>query len=77
MSVQIGVRLTDDLATWLDQEVAEGRAVSRAAAVAAAVREAHRRAQARADASVYAKLAGESDLDGLAEWAARHHPEVD
>jgi len=76
MSVQIGVRLTDDLAIWLDEEVAEGRAPSRAAAVASAVSEARRRAMARADALVYAKAAGDSDLDELAEWAVRHRPAV-
>ncbi len=76
MSTRIRVSLPDEVAAWLDQEVAEGRAASRAAAVASAVRAAHRRALARADASVYAKAAGDPDLDELAGWAVRHHPAV-
>jgi Arc/MetJ-type ribon-helix-helix transcriptional regulator len=43
MSVQLTVRIPDELAGFVDQDVAEGRAVSRADAIAKALAREQRR----------------------------------
>ncbi|PZF85308.1 ribbon-helix-helix protein, CopG family [Jiangella anatolica] len=70
MTVQIAVRLPDDVVAYLDERVASGDAPSRAAVVTEALEAARRRAAAERDAKIYAALEDDpDDLQGLAEWA--------
>ncbi len=71
MSVQLTVRIPDELAGFVDQDVADGRAASRADAIAKALAREQRRRAAERDAELLIAHQGErSDLDGLAEHAA-------
>ncbi|WP_138757550.1 ribbon-helix-helix domain-containing protein [Modestobacter altitudinis] len=69
MSIQVAVRLPEELVRFIDQLVADGRASSRAAAVSQALQRERRRELAARDAAI---LAGgpSDDLDGLAEHVA-------
>ncbi|SEM14252.1 Ribbon-helix-helix protein, copG family [Blastococcus sp. DSM 46786] len=72
MSIQIAVRLPDELVEFLDQLVSDGRAPSRAAVVSRALHRERRREIAARDAAILAAADGEDDdLDALAEHAAR------
>ena len=71
MSVQIAVRLPDELAAFIDEEVAAGRAASRAAVITSAVERELRRSLALADIEILKASAPDRDLDGLAEYAAK------
>ncbi len=71
MSKQIAVRLPDDLVDFIDQLVADGHASSRAAVVARAIDRERRRRVAARDAAILARAGTDSDLDSLAEHAAR------
>ncbi|MGH3713717.1 MAG: ribbon-helix-helix domain-containing protein [Micromonosporaceae bacterium] len=72
MSKQIAVRLPDDLVTFIDQLVDEGRASSRADLVSRALRRERRRIVAERDIELLRRGAGEPDeLDALADHAAR------
>jgi Arc/MetJ-type ribon-helix-helix transcriptional regulator len=73
MTVQITVRLPDDLVAFVDAEVAEGTASSRADAVAKALVRARRRRVALADVEILRRESGDGDLDGPAAHAA-HQP---
>ncbi|MGL5930563.1 MAG: ribbon-helix-helix domain-containing protein [Dermatophilaceae bacterium] len=55
MTVQITVRLPDELVAFVDAEVGEGRVRSRADAVARALHREQRRRRAEADAAIYAE----------------------
>jgi Arc/MetJ-type ribon-helix-helix transcriptional regulator len=70
MSVQITVRIPDDLAAFVDEEVARGLASSRADAVARALRHERRRRTALADVAILQAASGEHDLDALADHVA-------
>lgn len=71
MSKQIAVRLPEDLVTFLDGLVADGRATSRAAAVAHALERERRNEIAARDAAILARTKGDADdLDALAHFAA-------
>jgi Arc/MetJ-type ribon-helix-helix transcriptional regulator len=70
MSIQVAVRLPEDLVRFIDRLVADGRASSRAAVVAQALQRERRREVAARDAAILAS-AGPDDLDGLAEHVAR------
>lgn len=70
MSVQIAVRLPDDLARFVDELVSSGRARSRAAVVTAALERERREAVARRDAEILAREGGYPDLDALARHGA-------
>lgn len=70
MSTQIAVRLPDELVKFIDATVASGSASSRAAVVASAVERELRRHIAARDAQILAGLTSDSDLDGLAKYAA-------
>jgi Arc/MetJ-type ribon-helix-helix transcriptional regulator len=70
VSVQIAVRLPEDLVAFIDQLVADGRAPSRAAAVSQALRRERRRELAARDAAILAR-GGDDDMDRLAEHAVR------
>lgn len=71
MSMQIAVRLPDELVTFIDELVAQGRASSRAAVVTRAVEHERRQAIAARDAAILAGSEPDADLDRLAEFAAR------
>ncbi|MDO5697497.1 MAG: hypothetical protein Q4G51_05930 [Dermatophilus congolensis] len=61
MSIQITVRVPDDLVEFADLEVAAGRVRSRAELVARALRREKRRRAAEADAAIYAAMRPEDD----------------
>ena len=71
MSKQIAVRLPDDIVDFIDQLVANGQASSRAVVVARAIDRERRREIAARDAAILARAGADSDLDSLAEYAAR------
>ncbi|MBK7822526.1 MAG: antitoxin [Tessaracoccus sp.] len=70
MSIQIAVRLPDDLVRFLDEEVKDGRGTGRAAIVTRALEREQRRRVAERDADILAASSGADDLAGLAEFAA-------
>ena len=70
MTMQIAVRLPDEMVEFLDRLVADGQEPSRAAVVEQALaREIRRRIAAR-DAEILAAAGPDRDLDGLADYAA-------
>ncbi len=71
MTKQIAVRLPDDIVDFIDQLVANGQASSRAVVVARAIDRERRREIAARDAAILARAGTDSDLDSLAEQAAR------
>lgn len=77
MSIQIAVRLPDELVEFVDHLVEQGRAPSRAAVVAEALRREQRLAIAQRDIHILRKYGGYPDLDQLAETAAENFPTVD
>ena len=76
MSIQIAVRLPDDLVAYIDEQVAGGTAESRAAFVTRALERERRRLAAERDAEIYAAQ-GRSDLDDLASWSAAQPMGID
>lgn len=70
MSTQIAVRLDDDLVTFVDELVNAGEAPSRAAVVTQALQREQRRKVAERDAAILAAEREDTDMDGLAEFAA-------
>lgn len=72
MSIQISVRLSDELVAFLDQSVARGTAASRAALVSAAVEREMRRQVAEQDAAILREQGPSDDLDPLVDWAVDH-----
>lgn len=68
MSIQIAVRLPDDVVAYVDSEVAAG-APSRAAVVTRALERERRRQAAEQDVRIYAEEHPD-DLDSLAAWSA-------
>ena len=78
MSIQITVRLPEEQVTYLDLEVAEGRAPSRAAAIAQALRREQRRQRAEVDLATMARAGEDPDLKELHDWAThRSYPNLD
>ena len=78
MSVQLTIRIPDELAGFVDQDVADGRAASRADAIAKALaREQRRRAAERDVELLIAHRGASNDLDELAEHAANTPLELD
>lgn len=71
MSKQIAVRLPDEIASFVDAEVAAGRAPSRAAVVTRALERERRRRLALADVDILKRGGGADDFDELAAHAAR------
>lgn len=72
MSVQIAVRLPEDMVAFLDETVAAGKAPSRAAIVAHALEREMRRQAAERDAAILRQSGAADDLDDLATWTAAH-----
>ena len=77
MSIQIAVRLPDDIVAFVDEQVMSGAAPSRAAVVARALERERRRDAADRDAAIYAAAAGSDGLDELATWAAGQPMDID
>jgi Arc/MetJ-type ribon-helix-helix transcriptional regulator len=76
MTVQIAVRLPEDILEYVDGQVASGAAASRAAVVTRALERDRRRHLAEHDANIYS--AGRQDeLDGLASWAVAQRMDID
>jgi Arc/MetJ-type ribon-helix-helix transcriptional regulator len=72
MSRQIAVRLPDDLVSFVDQAVSEGRASSRADLVSRALERERRRIIAERDIEALHRTADVSDdLDDLADYVAK------
>jgi Arc/MetJ-type ribon-helix-helix transcriptional regulator len=72
VSIQIAVRLPDEMVAFLDRAVADGTAPSRAALVASAVEREMRRLLAERDAQVLREHGSADDLDGLVDWTVTH-----
>lgn len=70
MSVQIAVRLPDDLVAFADDQVRAGDARSRAEVVSRALERERRRTLAARDAEILARAGADPDLDALAEHTA-------
>jgi Arc/MetJ-type ribon-helix-helix transcriptional regulator len=70
MTIQIAVRLPDDIVAFIDEQVSSGAAPSRAALVTRALERDRRREIAERDAAIYAAGGDLNDLDGLASWTA-------
>ena len=70
MTIQIAVRLPDDIVAFVDEQVSSGVAPSRAAVVARALERERRRETAERDAAIYAASTDPGDLHDLATWAA-------
>lgn len=82
MSVQMTVRIPDDLAKYVDDHVASGDASSRAEMIARGLDELMRREEREREMALVDKLnaQGQSlypDLDGLAEWGANQPMDVE
>lgn len=75
MTTQIAVRLPDSMVEQLDELVAEGAAPSRASVIERALAREFRRLIAARDAAILAEAGPDSDMDGLAEYAA--HTQMD
>ncbi|MBO3088114.1 ribbon-helix-helix domain-containing protein [Cellulomonas dongxiuzhuiae] len=69
MTIQITVRLDDDLVQAVDALVAEGRARSRAAVVEVALERHLRRELATRDVEILRGDPSGTDLDALAAWS--------
>ncbi len=72
MTVQIAIRLPDDMVAFLDKSVAAGNAPSRAALVARAVEREMRRQVAEQDAAILRERGTSDDLDELVAWSVAH-----
>ena len=72
MTVQIAIRLPDDMVAFLDKSVAAGKAPSRAALVARAVEREMRRQVAEQDAVILRERGTSDDLDELVTWSVAH-----
>lgn len=71
------VRIPDELAAFVDQQVSTGAADSRATAVATALRNEVRRLQAERDAAIYATTEPDADLDAFVTHTAAHPVALD
>ncbi len=77
MTIQIAVRLPDDIVAFVDEQVSSGAAPSRAAVVARALEHERRRSVAEHDAAIYAAAAQPDGLEELARWAATRPMDID
>ena len=72
VTIQIAIRLPDDMVAFLDKSVAAGNAPSRAALVARAVEREMRRQVAEHDAAILRRRGTTDDLDELVDWSVAH-----
>ena len=77
MSIQIAVRLSEDIVEFIDQLVESGKEPSRAAVVARALSREKRRMIAARDAEILAHLSEYDELSDLAAYATRSTLELD
>jgi Arc/MetJ-type ribon-helix-helix transcriptional regulator len=77
MSIQIAVRLPDEMVRHLDRLVAGGQAPSRASVVERALAREFRRLIAARDAAILAEAGADDDMDNLAAYAAQSRPDID
>jgi len=70
MTIQIAVRLPEDLVAFVDDLVSHGQATSRAAVVSGALERERRRRTAERDAAILAGAGADADLDSLARYGA-------
>jgi Arc/MetJ-type ribon-helix-helix transcriptional regulator len=71
MSTQMTVRLSDESAAFIDEQVQGGTVASRAAVLDKLVRREIRRVRAMQDALIYAREGEDPELSGFHEAAAR------
>jgi Arc/MetJ-type ribon-helix-helix transcriptional regulator len=71
MSMQIAVRLPDEIVKFVDAQVSSGAAKSRADFIWHAITREQRRLAAERDAAIYVEFGEDPELEGLAEYAAR------
>ncbi|SDY39172.1 hypothetical protein SAMN05428934_101592 [Tessaracoccus flavus] len=72
MTVQIAIRLPDDVVAFLDTSVTVGNAPSRVALVACAVERDMRRQVAEHDAAILRERGTADELDELGSWSVAH-----
>lgn len=72
MTVQIAVRLPEEMVAFLDDAVAAGDFPSRAALVTRALEREMRRRAAEKDAAILRERGADDDLDALVAWTATH-----
>jgi Arc/MetJ-type ribon-helix-helix transcriptional regulator len=77
MTIQITVRLPDELVAFVDELVAEGVVTSRADAVTRALKREQRRQAALGDVEILRLRGGVQDLNSLAEHMAAHPVQLD
>jgi Arc/MetJ-type ribon-helix-helix transcriptional regulator len=72
MSIQIAVRLPDEVVAFVDSQVTSGAAKSRADFIWHAIKREQRRLVAERDAAIYAAMSIDDDeFRGLADYASR------
>jgi Arc/MetJ-type ribon-helix-helix transcriptional regulator len=76
MSTQMTVRIPDDVADFVDAQVAAGAAGSRAEVIATALRREQRRLAAQRDAAIYAAAGSDEEMDALATWTAAQRMDI-
>ncbi|WP_068402952.1 YlcI/YnfO family protein [Kribbia dieselivorans] len=72
MSIQIAVRLPEEVVAFLDSSVQAGRAASRAALVTSAVEREMRRQLAERDAEILLREGAGDELDAVVDWTVAH-----
>ncbi len=77
MSIQVTVRLPDDLVAFMDREVAADTVRSRAELVATALERERRRLAGVRDAEIYATTEPDPELEAWVAWSAAHPAPVD
>ena len=77
MTVQIAIRLPDDMVAFIDKSVAAGNARSRAALVARALEREMRRQAAEQDAAILRGQTAADELDELVAWSVTNAPVED
>jgi Arc/MetJ-type ribon-helix-helix transcriptional regulator len=72
MTIQVTVRLPEDLVAFMDEEVAADHARSRADVVARALRGLRRHHVALKDAEIYAMTEPDDDMLAIIEYTGTH-----
>lgn len=73
MTIQIAVRLPDEMVEFLDDAVNHGSAANRTALVTDAIERERRRLAAVRDAQILQERGSADDLDALVEWSASNY----
>jgi len=72
MSIQIAVRLPDDMVKFVDHLVETGRGSSRATIITRALERERRHEMAAQDAAIYAASGDDSDMVDLVQYLSGH-----